>query len=211
MANKSQGKSIPLSVGRRLIAELMHHAQKVPSLPLARLCRIPALVAARNQASPAISWMAIFLKAYALAGRDLPELRRAWVPFPWPRLYEHPTSAAAVLIEREYQGESIVVGAKIREPEAAPLAVIDAHLRSYREQPVEKVTAFRQLLRLARLPQPLRRFFLWRVLSVSGQRRATRLGTFVISSLGNFGVEQMHPLTARRPTLPMGRFLPTAR
>ena len=86
--------------------------------------------------------------------------------------------------------------AKIRSPEDTPLGTIDGHLERYRSTPVEKVTAFRQLLRLARLPLPLRRFFFWRVLSVSGHRRACRLGTFVISSLGNFGVEQMHPLTA---------------
>ena len=196
MAGKSKGKDLALTPGRRLIAEFMHHAQMVPSIPLARPCDVSALVAARRQASPAVSWMAIFLKAYALAARDIPELRRAWIPFPYARLYEHPSSEAAVLIEREHGGESIVVGAKIRCPEDAPLAEIDGHLRRYRETPVEKITAFRQLLRLARLPLPLRRFFFWRVLAVSGNRRACRLGTFVISSLGNFGVEQMHPLTA---------------
>ena len=196
MAGKSKGKDLALTPGRRLVAELMHHAQKVPSLPLARPCNVSALVAARRLASPAVSWMAIFLKAYALAAKEIPELRRAWIPFPYARLYEHPSSEAAVLIEREHGGESIVVGAKIRCPEDAPLAEIDAHLRRYRETPVPKVTAFRQLLRLARLPLPLRRFFFWRVLSVSGHRRACRLGTFIISSLGNFGVEQMHPLTA---------------
>ena len=196
MAGKSKGKDLPLTPGRRLVAELMHHAHKVPSIPLARPCDVAALAAARRQSSPAVSWMAIFLKAYSLAARDVPELRRAWIPFPYARLYEHPSSEAAVLIEREYGGESIVVGAKIRRPEEASLVAIDGHLRRYRETPVQKVTAFRQLLRLARLPLPLRRFFFWRVLSVSGHRRACRLGTFVISSLGNFGVEQMHPLTA---------------
>ena len=195
MPGKSKGKDLPLTPGRRLVAELMHHARKVPSLPLARPCNISALVAARRQATPTVSWLAIFLKAYALVARDIPEVRRAWIPFPYARIYEHPTSEAAVLIEREYEGESIVFGAKIRGPEDTPLGTIDGHLERYRSTPVEKVTAFRQLLRLARLPLPLRRFFFWRVLSVSGHRRACRLGTFVISSLGNFGVEQMHPLT----------------
>lgn len=195
-SNKSRGKDIPLSPGRRLVAELMHHAQKVPSLPLARLCHIPQLVEARQLATTPVSWMAIFLKAYALVGCEIPELRRAWIPFPFARLYEHPSSEGAVLIEREYRGEAIVVGAKIRKPEEASLTLIDSHLARYRSTPVEQVTAFRQLLRLARLPGLLRRFFFWRVLAVSGYRRACRLGTFVISSLGNFGVEQMHPLTA---------------
>ena len=140
--------------------------------------------------------MAIFLKAYALVGLDIPELRRAWIPFPYVRLYEHPTSEAAVLVEREYEGEAMVLGAKIRNPEEASLAKIDGHLKEFREMPVLQVSAFRQLLRLASLPLLLRRFFFWRALATSGHRRASRLGTFVISSLGNYGVEQMHPLTA---------------
>ena len=195
MSRKSRGKLIPMPPGRRLVAELMHHASKVPSIPLARTCRIPDLVEARQQSEPAPSWMAIFIRAYALVARDIPELRRAWVPFPWPRLYEHPVSVAAVLIEREVLGESMVLGAKIRSPEEQSLQAIEGHLARYRETPVEKITAFRQLIRLAGLPWPLNRFFLWRILSLSGFTRASRLGTFVISSLGNFGVEQIHPLT----------------
>jgi hypothetical protein len=139
--------------------------------------------------------MAIFVRAYGLVARDIPELRRAWVPFPWPRLYEHPASVAAVLVEREFQGESMVLGAKIRGPENHSLGAIESLLRRYRESPVEEVAAFRQLTRLAQLPWPLGRFFLWRILALSGFTRASRLGTFVISSLGNLGVEQVHPLT----------------
>jgi hypothetical protein len=191
-----RGKVIPMHVGRRLVAELMHHARKVPSLPLAKTCRLEAVVAARAQASPSPSWTAIFMKAYGLVSQEIPELRRAWIPFPFPRIYEHPISECGVLMEREVQGEPVVLGVKIRGPETRALAEIDEHLRTFREAPVEKVSAFRQLLRLARLPWPLRRWFLWRVLSLSGYRRARRMGTFIISSLGNYGVEQMHPLTA---------------
>ncbi len=191
-----RGKIIPMHIGRRLVAELMHHARKVPSLPLARTCHIPQVVAARAEASPVPSWTAIFMKAYGLVGQHIPELRRAWIPFPYPRIYEHPISECGVLMEREVQGEPVVLGVKIRGPELTPLPQIDAHLKDFRESPVEKVSAFRQLLRLARLPWPLRRWFLWRVLALCGYRRARRMGTFVLSSLGNYGVEQMHPLTA---------------
>jgi hypothetical protein len=195
MSSKRRGTVIPLSPARRLVAELMHQARKAPSVPLARTCRIAELAEAREQASPAPSWMAVFVRAYALAGRTFPELRRAWVPFPWAHLYEHPTSEAAVLVEREVRGEPMVLGAKIRQPETGTLSAIDGHLRRYRTRPAEQVPAFRQLMRLASLPWPLNRFFLWKTLSVSGYRRACRLGTFVISSLGSLGAEQMHPLT----------------
>lgn len=191
-----RGKVIPMHVGRRLVDELMHHARKVPSLPLARTCNIARLVAARAVASPAPSWMAVFMRAYGLVSREIPELRQAWIPFPYPRIYEHPISECGVLIEREVQGAPAVLGTKIRAPEELSLLQIDLHLKEVREKPVEKVSSFRQLLRLARLPWPFRRWFLWRVISMCGYRRARRLGTFIISSLGNYGVEQMHPLTA---------------
>jgi hypothetical protein len=196
MSKQPRGRKLSLPVGRRLVAELMHHARKVPTLPLARTCCIAELVAARQEANPQPSWMALFIRAYGLLSQEMAPLRRAWIPFPWAHLYEHPTSECAVLLERLVEGEPTVLAAHLRNPEYVDLLSLDAHLRRYRERPVEEVTAFRQLLRLGRLPWLLRRFFLWRVLNTDGYRRATRLGTFVISSLGNFGVEQMHPLTA---------------
>jgi hypothetical protein len=204
MSSKSRGCLVPLTPGRRLVAELMHHASQVPSVPLARTCRVAALASARQHATPTPSWTALFLRAYSLVARDTAELRRAWVPFPWARLYEHPHSVAAVLIEREVDGEPMVLGAKVRAPEDQSLEAIDAHLRRCRTAPPRNITAFRQLIRLARLPWPLNRLFLWKTLSTSGFSRASRLGTFVVSSLGNFGVEQMHPLTPLTTYLTFG-------
>jgi hypothetical protein len=195
MAKKARGKVIPLSVGRRLVAELLHHARQVPSLPLARACRLPELAAARRQATPAPSWMAIFMRAYGLVAGEVPELRRAWVRYPWPRLYEHPSSDCALLVEREHGGETVVLATKVRGPENQSLAAIDAHLRHFRETPLEQISSFRQLLRLGRAPWWFLRFTLWSSLSFSGFTRATRFGTFMMSSLGNLGVEQIHPLT----------------
>ena len=127
---------------------------------------------------------------------------------PLARIYEHPYSVAAVLIEREVDGESMVLGAKIRGPEEQSLEAIDAHLRRCRMSRPECITAFRQLMRLARLPWPLNRFFLWKTLALSGFTRAKRLGTFVVSSMGHFGVEQMHPLTPLTTYFTYGPVLP---
>jgi hypothetical protein len=49
-------------------------------------------------------------------------------------------------------------------------------------------------MRIAKLPTALRRFIFWSTLSLSGPKRAKRFGTFMISSLGQYGVEQMHPI-----------------
>jgi hypothetical protein len=182
-------------VGRKLVDELLHHARQVPTLPLARDCRLPRLAAARQQSASPPSWMAIFMRAYALTAREHPELRRAWLRYPRPRLYEHPGSGCAILVEREYQGEPIVLAARILQPEDTPLEVIDGHLRYFREAPVWDVSPFRQLLRLGRAPRLFRRFAFWSTLHFSGAKRAKRFGTFMMSSLGNYGVEQIHPLT----------------
>lgn len=193
---KQRGTTRRPSLARRLIAELVHHARKVPSLPNGRDARLAAVAEARAALPAPPSWLAIFLRAYGLVAAEVPQLRQAWLPFPYARIYEHPHTECGVLIERDWDGEKAVLAAKVRAPEAMTLGQIDAHLKRFRDAPLESITAFRQLRRLARLPWPLRRFFMWRLLNVSGYTRACRLGTALVSSLGQYGVEQMHPLTA---------------
>lgn len=195
MHQPRKGIRIPISPARAMVCELLHHAAHVPSLPLSRETKVADLVAARNRAAGPPSWIAVFMKAYGLVSRRHPVLRRALIRWPWPHFYEHPESESAILIEREWRGEAVVLGAKLRSPENMSLAEIDGHLRRFRHAPVESIGYFRQILRLGRLPWPLRRFTFWQSLHLSGFKRAKRFGTFMISSLGNFGVEQQHPMT----------------
>lgn len=208
MSDQPAGKSVPLSIGRKLVHEILHHARKVPSLPLARTCRIADVVAARQQVSPSPSWVAIFMRAYALVSRGHPELRRAWIPYPWARLYEHPHSECAVLIEREWQDEPTVLVGRVHAPECAPLDVLDDHLRCFQTADVWSVSPFRQLLRLGKLPWVLRRLAFSSSLYFSGFKRAKRFGTFTLSSLGNLGIEQIHPLTPLTTYLTFGPISP---
>jgi hypothetical protein len=194
-----------------MVQELLHHARKVPSLPLAREMDLGPLVQIRQLQTPHSSWTAIFAKAYAQLARTHAELRRALIPWPRPHLYEHPISEAAFLIEREWQGEQVVLGAKVRGPENLPLGEIDRCLRRFRESPVLEIAPFRQILRLGRLPWLVRRFTLWQSLYLSGYKRAKRLGTFMISSLGNLGVEQVQPLTPLTTYLTFGPISPDGR
>lgn len=190
-----RGRTIPLSLGRRLVCDLLHHAKRVPSLPLSRDCRIGAIVQARANVDSPPSWTAIFMKAYAIVAGRFPELRRALIPYPWARLYEHPRSDCAILVERSIDGEPTVLAAKIIDPSTMPLKQIDEHLQRFRQDDLESISPFRQLLRLGRMPRLLRRLVFWTSLYFCGFRRAKRFGTFMMSSLGNHGVEQMHPLT----------------
>jgi hypothetical protein len=187
------GTSRPLSPARKVIAEFLRHAQRVPSLPTSRQVDVSAVADARRVS---VSWLAVFLKAYGLAARRHPGLRSAYLPLPWPRLYEHPLTEAVVPVERTWQGESVVLGAKVRAPEQQSLVQLHAQLRRFKEAPVPEISAFRQQLRLGRLPGAWRRFVFWQTLYLSGVKRAQRFGTCVVSSVGHLGAEQGHPLTA---------------
>jgi hypothetical protein len=195
MTEFRRGTRIALSPARKMVLELMHHARKVPSLPLSRVINVAALVDARRRSEAPPSWMAVFVRAYGLAAAKHPELRRAFIPWPWPHFYQHSQSECALLIEREWQGEQVVLGARLRGPETQSLAQIDDRLRRFKETPVLEVNYFRKILQIGCLPGFIRRCTLWHSLYLCGYKRAKRMGTFMISSLGNLGVEQHHPLT----------------
>lgn len=201
---EGKGIRLPLSPGRKLVIEMLEHARRVPSVPVARTLDISLVREARQQVAAAPSWTAIFLRAYALVAREHGGLRRALLPWPTPHLYEHPYSIGALVVERQVEGEPILLAAKVRTPEDTPLDTIDAHLRRFKQAPVEDISAFRQLLRLGRLPGWLRRFTFWHSLYLSGHIRAKRFGTFMVSSYGSLGAEQIHPLTPLTTLLTFG-------
>lgn len=194
MAVPTRGSTFRLSTGRRIVCELMRAGRGVPTVTVRREFSIPAVVEARAARRLAISWVCIFAKAYALAAQRIPNLRWNWSAFPWGRIYEHRESVCAVVVEREWESENIVLGGKIRGPENMALTVFDAKVRELRDRPVNEVRHFRQVLRWARLPWPLRRMITWTVFRRSGHNRAKRAGTFAISSLGQFGVETVTPV-----------------
>src|SRR5436853_7548411 len=93
------GRYVRLSPGRKMVMAILHHGRQVPALPLSKVMNVSPLSAAR-QAGAFVSWTALFMKAYCLVAQRHPELRRAFIPYPWPRLYEHPVSECALLLER---------------------------------------------------------------------------------------------------------------
>lgn len=189
MPRTPRGTSVPVPAGRRVVAEFLRQSRAVPLVSIRREFALPGLAAVRAASSPRVSWAALFAKAYALAARRHPALRRSWTTFPFGRIYEHPDSACVVLVEREWEGEDVILGGKIRGPEDASLADLDRHIQKFQTAPVMTVSEFRQTLRLGRCPGLLRRFLMWSSLHWSGHTRSKRFGTFLVSSLGNFGCE----------------------
>lgn len=195
---------LPLSPYRKLVIEMLHHARKVPSIPVARTMRLRDLVRVRVSLPSRPSWTAIFIRGYGLVAREFPELRRAYIPWPVPHLYEHPFSIAAVVVERQLGEEPVLLAAKIRTPENCSLTEIQHHLDRFKEAPLEQVSEFRQLRRLGKMPAWLRRFLFWQTLNWSGKKRAKRFGTFLVSSYGSLGAEQIHPICPLTTLLTFG-------
>jgi hypothetical protein len=198
------GRTIALSLPRRLITDLVYFARKVPTIPVQRRLNVSAVRDARAQLADRPSWSAIFLKAYGFVATAFPELRRAFLPCPWARLYEHPVNIASFAIERMYQGEPAVFFAHIRSPEEQGLHELDAEIRRHREEPIESFGLFRRALKMSRLPLPLRRLMWWIGLNQSGYKRAKRMGTFGLSVYSGLGAESLHPLSPLTTTLTYG-------
>ena len=79
-------------------------------------------------------------------------------------------------------------------PGSESLAEIDALVRHAKPAPVDEVPAFRKILRVTRLPLPLRRPFWWIGLS-AGRQRANYFGSFGMTSVAAFGAGELHALS----------------
>ncbi len=197
MADRS-GRWVPMSPSRRFIADLMHFAQKVPLHTMQRTMRLAPAATARARCSPRLGWCALFLKAYGIVAAARPQLRWAYLPWPWPHFYEHPESIASITVERRVGDEDAVFMAHIRGPQNQTLAALQGHLRHFKTAPVEQISLFRRILKTSRLPRPLRRLLWWFGLNMSGDRRARHIGTWGVSvtaGLGAVGLKPLSPLT----------------
>jgi hypothetical protein len=198
-----RGKPIPLSPARKFIGDVLHFSKGVPTVPVQRRMRLDRLVAARATLAVRPSWTSIFTKAYAQVAAGMPELRRAYVKFPWPHLYEYTQSAASVAVERDHAGEKAVFFGRIKQPDCMPLIALDQSIDHLREVPVEQHDEFQKVLTVSRLPRPLRRVLWWLCLNIS-RVRGHHFGTFAVSVYSGLGAESLHPLSPLATTLNYG-------
>jgi pyruvate/2-oxoglutarate dehydrogenase complex dihydrolipoamide acyltransferase (E2) component len=184
---KLVGRTIPISPFRRVVTDLMHFSQQVPAVTAERVMDLSRLVAVRAAASPRTRWTVLFTKAYAMLGRDYPDLRRAYLKCPRPRLYEHPHNIAALNVTRRIGNEDHVLFCLIRSPENRSLAEIDEMVRVHQEEPVETLRAYKRTCAVSRIPWPFRHLFWWSALNMFGARRCHNFGTFSVSSIAAQG------------------------
>jgi hypothetical protein len=186
------------------MAAFLEYAKHIPTIPVARHMRLAPLAKARALLPSRPSWTSIFIRAYALVCAEFAPLRRVWVSWPWAHLYEHPHSVCAVAIERQYEGENVILTSPIDRPEAANLDEIDAHLRHFQQADVWSISRFRMALRFGWMPSWLQRLLLWHRLDLSGRRRVKYLGTFGMSNYGRLGAESLHPVGPQTTILTLG-------
>jgi hypothetical protein len=177
-----RGRSRALSPEQRLTVDLLRFTRGVPVITDRRDMKLGGLIAARAQCTVRPRWIAIFAKAYALVARDMPQLRLAYLPFPWPHFYEYPTSVAMMLVGRVHESQTFHFNFTIRDPAALPLSEIDRRITHAVEQPPDQVPEFRRAIAFARLPTPLRRCLMWLGYNI-GRQRPKYFGTFWLTTL----------------------------
>jgi len=193
-----------LSPARTFVSDLVRYGKRIPSIPVSKQMQLGPVRAARAALESRPAWTAIFMKAYARVCMRWPILRQAYIPLPYPHLYEHPETICGIAIERELAGELILVGTLVRGPEHKSLVEIDQYLRYCKEAPVDSIGYFRMALRVGRLPRPIRSVLWWTTLYISGYKKAKRLGTFGLTSYGRLGAEQIHPISPLTTVLTFG-------
>lgn len=193
------GRRTALSAPRRLVCDLLHASRGMPIISFERTLDVSAVAAARRGAPVPPAWAILFVKAFALVASRRPELRRCYLPLPWPHLWEADHSVASVAVERDYRGEPAVLFGLVKNPEALTLAELMAKLNEWKTRPVEEVGNFGRQLRYARYPLPVRRFVWWYATAWSGAIKAKNFGTFGVSLTGAGGAAALNlicPLAA---------------
>jgi hypothetical protein len=172
----------PVPVHRRWMSDVVHFGKKSQVVAGNWTINVSSVAVARKLRRPPIGWGAIWVKAVALAGRKWPELRTAYLPFPWPHLYLHPHAVATMVVERAWNGRPAVFFVQIKRPDMLSLMEIDVILRGLKRRPVESVGGYRRLIRFSRLPSIVRRPVWSFALRWSGRLRSEYFGTYSVHS-----------------------------
>jgi hypothetical protein len=84
------------------------------------------------------------------------------------------------------------------------LLELDRQLAWGLEKPLERLRPFRRARVLARLPRFVRHAAWWCMLNISGRKRNRYLATFSVSSMANWGVDSLRPITPATSLLHYG-------
>jgi hypothetical protein len=189
--SKRRGRNIPVSVARRMVTGYMWAASRVPVVDMMRSITIADLAAAHRKLADRPAWAAVFGKAFALVATEMPELRRAYLKWPWPHFHEYPDNTLTILIEGQILGDTTVLPIRIRSPETMPVGAISTILRDAVADPM-KAKFIRRMVAIARCPAFIRYPIWWLCLNIPRVRRY---------SVGTIGISSIASLNARLGTM----------
>ena len=180
---------------RRTVIDLCRAARSVPVFAVERSWEAQRIEDLRKNASTRVGWPCIFLRAWGLVGQQFPELRQAYLSFPWPRLYQHPVTIGTIAMHRQLENEEQgqLVWPRIASPESKSLVDLQEILDQAKTAPLASIGKDIQLL--ARFPAPIRHLSWWLLMNLWGRKKAKKLGTFGLSTLASQGsLNRSHPL-----------------
>lgn len=202
MTDRRNGRRFAVPASRRLTWDLLRFHREIPLCAHDRQMNLTAISEARSKLVERISWPALFIKAYAIVAQEIPELRQTWYVWPWAHLYQYPTSVATLTVQREFDGEPWLFWGIVRSPESLSLSGIQSMIDRFRNEPVQSI--FQRQWQMAHLPTILRRFIWWWNLKIETKKRATRLGTYFVSTLSGLGAEIQLPPSVQTGCLTYG-------
>lgn len=147
---------------------------------------------ARKSLANRPAWAAIFAKGFAIVAREQPILRTTYLRWPWPHFYELPHTVAMIVVAPDATPDGVLLF-PVRAPDAVALTVADATIRKAKTQPLEATPFFRKILKITRLPYPMRRL-VWAIGLNFGRQRGNFFGTLLITSVAAFGGGEVEAL-----------------
>ena len=180
-----------LPEGRGCVNDVATLALDIPLFPVERLMSLESLATARRDSLVRVGWAAVFLKAYAIVAREMPSLRSWLAGHLHHRIATCSQSVATLAVNRSDDGDRLFF-ARIARPDELPLPTLQASIDRFVREPVDKV--FKRQSQFERVPGWLRRAILrWNMRS-AGPKRATRIGTFSLSTLAGYSaMNRFHP------------------
>lgn len=191
-----------IPVHRALVTDLMWLHRTMPTVSQVKTFDLRELRAVREACPRRVSWAIAFLRAYALTAVEFPSLRRTYMTWPWPHLYEHPEAVGNLVVSRKTGDDSWLFFAPIAGAESFSLDRQQGLLERYQSGPVEEV--FKNQVRFAQYPFYMRRLMWWMRFHFSHRKRIKRLGTFALTTVASQGVTILDPRAPVTSTLTYG-------
>lgn len=199
----TRGRSFAVPHSRRSTLDLLELAHGTPAISHFRRLNISTLTKVRSSAPQRVSWPVLFFKAYANVVARTPELRRVYVPYPRPRLYEHPVPVGRMAVPRVIDNEEGVFLSHVCEPNALTLAELHNDLRTMMCRPIEEQPRLKAQARLAAMPRMFRKT-LWSTLRWDGYWRTRWMGTFFLTTVSKYGSIAITPPVLGNSTISFG-------